>query len=593
MTAAAPRAPSRRVAELLLVMPAFPQVSAAQLQAVSLAAEHADAALTAAGGGDLVTACDRGLAAVHAGRHAVPADDRFWTLATAVVRDALAALELERAIAGGRRLDDATGLALARGRAAVPRLALRALAAAGGEPADAALADAIDAHALVGQLLDELVQWRRDRAAGRPTLALAHAGGDDPPDDVGRRLYYDGHAERVLGLAVAALDRAAPAVAGRPLAGALAALRGRCEATRADVAAIVARNRARGSARPALDLPAATGDRWLDLARDAASYVVDQWRAGFGEVRHQARFSADMSREVVAGDVFQRALIADALCDLPAPWPQALAPMLTEELAYLRQARVCPDRGWSYYPALAELPPDADLLAQVLQVAVRVGGGAAADDVDAPIRAAIEDGDLGDGSFATWLLPPPAARTPLHHAQAALVGAPAADAEVVANLIYALALHDRARYATAVTRGATWLAGQQRAAGDWAAAWYQGSFYSTYAAVRALAHLGGAPAALHAAARWLTEGQQPDGGWGRDGLGNALDTAHAMLALAAIDAAQARPALERGRDFLAAAAAAGWSAVPFIHHGERDERPFGSRTLTAAYVAQAAARCRP
>ncbi len=580
-------------AELLLLAPAFPRVTPPQLQAVGEAAAHAAAALAAVADGDLVTARDCGLTAVRTAERVLPAGDQFWSVVDVVVGDGLAALALERAVVRGRYLDDMTGLALARGRAAVPRLVMRALAALDGETVDGRLGDAIDGYALAGQLLDELVHWRRDLAEGRPTLVLARASADGAPEDVARRIYYRGHAEHVLSLAVTALDRVAPTVVDRSLAVAVTTLRARCDATRIDVTAIVARNRARAGGRPALALPPATGDRWLDLAREATRYVVDQWRAGFGEVRHQARVAADMSREVVGGDVFQRALIADALCDLPAPWPEALAPMLTTELAYLRQARVCPHRGWSYYPELVELPPDADLLAQVLQVAVRVGGGASVAEFEAPIQAAIEDGDLGDGSFATWLLPRPNARTPMHDVQAALVGAPAADAEVVANLIYALALHDRDRYSAAVTRGATWLAGQQRSAGDWLATWYQGSFYSTYVAVRALAYLGGAPTALTAAARWLIEGQRRDGGWDRDelGPGNALDTAHAMLALAAIDRTRARSSLERGRDFLAAVA--GWSAVPFIHHGERDERPFGSRTITAAYAAQAAARCRP
>jgi squalene-hopene/tetraprenyl-beta-curcumene cyclase len=449
-------------------------------------------------------------------------------------------------------------------------------------------------------LLDGLRHWRRDAANGRPSRVLARVVGEGvqpAPEDVeriAREIYYGGHAVAVLHEVTAALDRALVRTTERARVAEIATLRRHCEATRTDLAAMMERNRRVAAARSAPRLPPSTGDRAFDLARDAAVYVVEQWRLGFGELAHHSRFRPGLSREIVSGDVFQRALVADALCDMPAPWPDELADVLAGELAYIHKLRRCPMRGWSYYPELDELPPDADSLGQILQVTLLLGRRDLAPSFDEPIRQALCVGAFGDGSFSTWILPPPAERTPLHERQSALVGGPSADAEIVSNLAYALMLLDRCRFKDELATAARWVAAQQQPSGEWTAKWYLGRAYSTYACTRFLAAFGGYPATLEITRRGLLDMQREDGGWGRDGdESNALDTAHALLALEAIgDTAAVQSAFGAALDYLAGFAPDRWPRVPFLPLTLSDPRPLASRTITAAYAAKAIARCR-
>jgi squalene-hopene/tetraprenyl-beta-curcumene cyclase len=323
------------------------------------------------------------------------------------------------------------------------------------------------------------------------------------------------------------------------------------------------------------------------------SYVLRQWRTGFGELAHQCRFASMVSPEVASGDVFQRALVADALCDLPPPWRDAIAPVLASEHDYLLAARRCPVRGWSYYPRLEMIPPDADSLGQILQLTVRLDRRDLSPLFEDPIDQALHVGALGDGSFATWIVPPPGARAPLHERQAALVSK-SADVEVVANLAYALLLFDRSRFAPEITAAARWVASRQRATGTWSGTWYLGTAYTTYAAVRLLAAAGGFSVERDAARQYIMSTQRRDGGWGRvDEPSNPLDTAHALLALDAVSKCATEPVRGRALDYLAEFSPDAWPAVPFICQERDDPRPLASRTITAAYVAKALARCWP
>ncbi len=155
-------------------------------------------------------------------------------------------------------------------------------------------------------------------------------------------------------------------------------------------------------------------------------------------------------RETQAGDVFARALIADSLCDAKALAGSPLEGWIAYEADYLLSTRrPGPMDGWSYFPDLPELPPDADDLAQVMQVLLRSGRR---DDVTATcepaLRVLLTDGAHPDGSFETWIIPA-AGRTTEQQRQAEFVRLAwgrGPDSEVMANLLYALALYDPARF---------------------------------------------------------------------------------------------------------------------------------------------------
>jgi squalene-hopene/tetraprenyl-beta-curcumene cyclase len=230
------------------------------------------------------------------------------------------------------------------------------------------------------------------------------------------------------------------------------------------------------------------------VAREALLFLLAQWQHGFAEAAHTLSFPAEQGFRgpewIHTGDVFARALIADALLDAAALYGDAIAPVIHSECDYLlsrRRGGVA--GGWSYFPGLAELPPDADDLAQIMTVLLRSGR---ADDIRAhcegPLRVLLEECSHDDGSMETWIIPRHE-KGPDEELQArwtAETWGRGADAEVVANVLHMLALYDAPRFAHVIERGAAWLAGLQSADGSWQSRWYEGPFYGTYAAVRVL-----------------------------------------------------------------------------------------------------------
>jgi len=134
-------------------------------------------------------------------------------------------------------------------------------------------------------------------------------------------------------------------------------------------------------------------------------------------------------------------------------------------------------------------------------------------------------------------------------------------ADVTAHVLEMLAEEGRATDPR-VRRGVDWLLRQQEADGSWFGRWGANHLYGTGAAVPALVRAGLEPehASLRRAVRWLEQRQNRDGGWGeslrsyRDpawrgrGESTASQTAWALLALLAVDAAS--PAIDAGIGWL-------------------------------------------
>jgi squalene-hopene/tetraprenyl-beta-curcumene cyclase len=335
---------------------------------------------------------------------------------------------------------------------------------------------------------------------------------------------------------------------------------------------------------------------WSSIADDALGAVLDHAPGGFAEAHHTMAFPRDQGFAAGAdeqtGDTFARALIADALCDLRARDPDAVAPLLDREAEHLLARRDRTGaRAWRYFPGLLELPADLDDLAQVMQVLLRTGRRAAvAAACDGPIALALESG------LDTWIVPRTADDEDLDRQRWWIANAwgAGADPEVVANFLYALHLYDPVRHAPALDAGARWLTDRQEPGGWWRATWYHGPFYGTWAATRALHALdpeAHAPA-LHRAAAAIAGLQRHNGSWGPAPDGDALSTALALLTLALL-----RPDPEghaRAREYLTPLAAAP-AADPLVRMelGRPTGRPwavlsYGSAAVTAALVAKAA-----
>ena len=187
-----------------------------------------------------------------------------------------------------------------------------------------------------------------------------------------------------------------------------------------------------------------------------------------------------------------------------------------------RQRDAC--GGWSYFPTLPELPPDVDVLAEVMQVLLRAGRWT---DVKAyaepPLEVVLRDGVRPSGAVGTWILPSDQ-RSSLQARQGRFVASAwgdTEDVEVNANFLFALTLYDRLRFAEVSSAIGSFLIDRQEANGSWRSEWYVGPYYGTYVCTRALMPLG-QHQALRRAREFLIHGQRADGGWGSGLVCNQL-----------------------------------------------------------------------
>jgi squalene-hopene/tetraprenyl-beta-curcumene cyclase len=545
-----------------------------------------------------------------------PPQAAFWQHFRTYLVDYSRACIEERRFAEGQRpwseYTEELALFLARGKNGVAKATIAALVElAGDDRHQASLTASVIDHYTAWQMWDDLCDWKVDLRAGVPSLLLARVLHEQPPEaerealikPLAREIYYGGHARYVLDMALDLLadaDREA-AVVDEQLAWreVIARLRAECSALRQDVERIVRGNVERAREQPAFELvlPAAEDPR-RHLAEEALGFVVEQWRYGFGEARHIMHlthaegFSA--ASEYHFGDVFQRALIADALCDANEALDGTLQPVVEHEARYLlSRCETTGVGGWRYFQTVSEVAPDADDLGQVMQVLLRAGlRGEAEQSCEGPLAVLLRDRARPDGSIETWIVPA-ADRTPEQERQLRFneeKWGTGPDNEVVANLLYALTLYDRERFADTVRRGIGWLATRQEADGSWPSTWYYGPFYGTYVCLRLLAAVCPEAPEIAAAARFLESTQRIDGGWGAGAESDPLSSALAILGLRTAEgrATPPSPLVQRGMDYLTSVGQRSdpWPEVRFIKPRLND--PYGSRTMTAAYMMKAA-----
>lgn len=331
---------------------------------------------------------------------------------------------------------------------------------------------------------------------------------------------------------------------------------------------------------------------WNATARAALAFLAEQSRHGFPDAMHSLPFPRaqgfDAAEDVQHGDVFSRALIADALLDA-RDGGAAVEPIIAGEVDHLlRQRRSDGVGGWAYFPRLPELPPDCDDLAQVMQVLLRSGR---TDALAAYCETSLSLLAERRGRFSTWIVPEHG-RSPIEDRQADWIAAAwgdTEDAEVIANLLYALRLYDAGRFARSIHDGAHALCRMQCGDGSWRAGWYHGPFYGTYAVLRLYRAIGATGVPIARAAAFLRRAQRDDGGWGlAEEPSDPLNTSLALLALRYAGEPLDLPSLLTGDD-------PEWPDVPFIRMelgraggGVRNVLTFGSPSITAAFALKAA-----
>lgn len=271
----------------------------------------------------------------------------------------------------------------------------------------------------------------------------------------------------------------------------------------------------------------------------ASAYILGQAGGEFAEARHEMVFSRAAgfsgSSERQSSDIFARATLAHLFLDIAGYVHSELAAELRtiarREAYYIAHTKVANRAGgWSYFPDLPELPPDADSLAAALSLFVRI-----APEYTSLCREPVElvlAGADPDGAFETWIVAPADAPPDRERMEWAIRNCwgTGADPDVLAHFYYALYLWEFNRYEAAVRRGASKLIEMQQPDGSWRATWYSGPAYGTGQAVRLLRAIGMGDEARERAYRYLLKHQREDGGWG-EGSSVALQTALTIAAL--------------------------------------------------------------
>lgn len=473
---------------------------------------------------------------------------------------------------------------------------------------------------LAYQMLDDLSDWRGDLQRGFPSMLLrrvmtAHGHSTDLDMETWmlqteRRIYYGGHAQTMIERGQQALHMARTAVRGRNLPDWLKAIDGldtKLNNLRQDLDRIAARNLHHANVQPqvVLEKPASTS-AWQDMAWTGVESLVHRWKSGFPEARHVMRFRQDEGftapSDISRGDVFARAFIAEALGEF-RPRTSAIDAVLQYETDYLMGKQDAdPVGGWSYFPDLPELPPDADDLGQVLRVLLLAGREQEARQcATSPLQVIFEDRSYDHGGFETWIVPKEPS-TPLQERRRAFMHSAwgmGCDADVVANLACTLSMAGWPDYQSHVEAAGRFLTAEQHEDGTWRTPWYHGPYYGIYVCVRALARIQPESGAISRAIAYVLDARRDDGSWGVEGEpGDSLNTALALLALShAPPPTISAEELEQSRAFLQNQCDGlnGWGDTQWIRMNlDRAQNrlgtilSYGSRAVTTAFVIRAA-----
>ena len=276
--------------------------------------------------------------------------------------------------------------------------------------------------------------------------------------------------------------------------------------------------------------------------KHSLDYLLIQLEVGFPELEHRAIFPKSGGfvgeQEHQVGNVFQRALVVDTLIDAHSFYPDA-DEIIKEEVQKLVSAKLKRVRGgWSYFPSLPELPPDADSLGQVLQVLVRSKYEKIDEEVSDPISLLLSQCSYDDGSFETWIVD----NNDTSRETAIIKNAienmwkmrKGKDNGVLANILYGLYLYDFEKLKSRIEKGVDCLEKRQSKEGCWTSTWYWGNYYGTYVAVRIIKAIKPDSPTLKKAKKFLLNSQNFDGGWGDLGS-DPLNTALALLSLSLLE----------------------------------------------------------
>ena len=550
-----------------------------------------------------------------------PAGSAFWVTWNQRRREYLRAYHLEREMMSGGNFDKAIYMQIADDKAAFGKIAIDVLYLADECRNPTAATALLAAHRefSVGlQLIDDFQDFDRDTRSGQMNYVqylldehYRQSGTLRSEDPVRRKkdMYILGVGSQTLLEAEDHLHAALTIL--QPLRYRLGFQRviqdsiDTSRMVRAQIAGylkiVAAKVRLYGCRNPAplklCSLVTARSDAAERALRYCIGEIIEQANRCFPEIKHLmylgSREGFDNETEVHIGDTFQRALLLDGLIDYASVSLCATTELLIQQEInhLLRMYSREGVGGWSYFPTVREIAPDADDLGQALQCLARAGRFTNIEEMGGPLINFVAENlfDEATGAFTTWLVPK-ADASPLQLLQNRFNHEKwgcGPDPEVVANLLYGVATAALPLPEAMRVSAGNYLWQQRKPDGSWDSRWYVGPYYGTYVSIRYLVRCTDRDEEDYLlTVDYLLSAQDSDGGYGA----SALSTSLALLTLADLAPLfpQLIPVRDRARAYLIQLCDERPQAIgapPFII--PRVGQPYGSRTLTLGYVLKA------
>jgi squalene-hopene/tetraprenyl-beta-curcumene cyclase len=339
----------------------------------------------------------------------------------------------------------------------------------------------------------------------------------------------------------------------------------------------------------------------LKSAYPPLNYILTEWGLGFPELKHIMYLGKTEGfqgkKGIHIGDIFQRALVADLLCDVKDKFPLGLEEVIQREVQYLISRKLkTPIGGWSYFPSVKEIAPDIDDLGQIIQLFIKSGNLHSYEKYcKGLIEIILRDCKDNNGGTKTWIIP----KEGLSKLQEKQVffnktkWGEGPDVEVMANFLYSLTLVNKIEFSNYIVTSSKYIIKQQDSKGFWKSRWYYGNYYGTYTCIRLLksiSEINGVYKSLSKAEKYILDSQNIDGGWGTiEAKSDPLNSAIALISLHFLNNRNNKKYIKRGIDYLLKSKSENqtWQAVDFIR--PRINEPYKSKTITNAYVLKALA----
>lgn len=473
------------------------------------------------------------------------------------------------------------------------------------------------------QLLDDLEDWRDDFKKGRSSYVLAKSFSDpillnalktnvNKTAILGKYIYYSGLATNIFDLAISNFEKSLYSSSQYRVPNWNTFLEKfiiKTQKQRDEISSLVERKLIIKKIH-SLSFKIPPLSRSLDdklnykFIKSALKYINIELESNFVEMEHILElpdFSSGINPkrgQTIVGKLFQRTLVLDLFFELNNLQKNLIPEKIIDnEIEYILDSKMKNVKGgWNYFPSYKYLPPDTDDLAQVIQVLVKSSQNNINQFVDVAIDLLLTHNMYKNNTFKTWILDPNSTH-PLQKLHEATIenywgNFHGKDIEVSANMLYALAVYNKNKYSTIISKGIDSILSFQNNDGTWSSIWYWDNFYGTYVVVRLLSYLDARIDALKLTAKYLEENQNKDGGWGHK-ESNPISTALSILILLDIK----NTSLEIGDDVFKQSVnylvkcqkkSGDWSNVPFIKMKVGGKYvSYESSTITTVFVLKA------